>query len=115
MERDKKNGAERRLCTVVGLSDRDHLFTGESGGCEEPFERDGTTRQGRGWKWHVKRLSYLDPIMERDKKNGAERRLCTVVGLSDRDHLFTGESGGCEEPFERDGTTRQGRGWKWHV
>ncbi|PKI58434.1 hypothetical protein CRG98_021192 [Punica granatum] len=28
------------------LSDCDHLFTGESGDYEEPFERDGTTRQG---------------------------------------------------------------------
>ncbi|PKI68508.1 hypothetical protein CRG98_011104 [Punica granatum] len=35
------------------LSDRDHLFTGESEGREEPFERDGTTRRSRGKKWHV--------------------------------------------------------------
>ncbi|PKI63836.1 hypothetical protein CRG98_015820 [Punica granatum] len=36
---------KRRLCTVVWLSDRE--------GYEEPFERDGTTRQSRGRKWHV--------------------------------------------------------------
>ncbi|PKI68878.1 hypothetical protein CRG98_010733 [Punica granatum] len=35
------------------FSDRDHLFTGESEGYEEPFERDGTTRRSRGKKWHV--------------------------------------------------------------
>ncbi|OWM80556.1 hypothetical protein CDL15_Pgr015568 [Punica granatum] len=34
-------------------SDRDHLFTGKGEGCEEPFERDGTTRQSRGRRWHV--------------------------------------------------------------
>ncbi|PKI53384.1 hypothetical protein CRG98_026224 [Punica granatum] len=33
-----------------GLSDRDHLFTGESEGCEEPLECDGTTRRSRGRK-----------------------------------------------------------------
>ncbi|PKI53265.1 hypothetical protein CRG98_026345 [Punica granatum] len=49
----KRERVERRLCTVVWLSDRDHLFTGESGGYEEPFECDGTTRQSRGGKWHV--------------------------------------------------------------
>ncbi|PKI43212.1 hypothetical protein CRG98_036397 [Punica granatum] len=38
---------------VERLSDRDHLFTGESEGCEEPLEHDGTTRQSRGKKWHV--------------------------------------------------------------
>ncbi|PKI38840.1 hypothetical protein CRG98_040768 [Punica granatum] len=37
-------GENEGLCTVVWLSDRDHIFTGESEGCEEPFERDGTTR-----------------------------------------------------------------------
>ncbi|OWM72681.1 hypothetical protein CDL15_Pgr009138 [Punica granatum] len=42
-----------RLCTVVWLSDRDHLFTGESEGYEGPVERGGTTRQSRGRKWHV--------------------------------------------------------------
>ncbi|PKI42016.1 hypothetical protein CRG98_037594 [Punica granatum] len=46
----------RRLSTVERLSDRDHLFTGESEGCEEPFERDGTTHRSRGKKWHVGRL-----------------------------------------------------------
>ncbi|PKI18290.1 hypothetical protein CRG98_049436, partial [Punica granatum] len=49
---DKKDEAERRLCTVGGLSDRDHLFTGESGGYEEPLERDGMTHRSRGKKWH---------------------------------------------------------------
>ncbi|PKI41732.1 hypothetical protein CRG98_037888 [Punica granatum] len=44
---------ERRLCTVDRSSDRDHLFTGEGGCYEEPFERDGMTRQSRGAKWHV--------------------------------------------------------------
>ncbi|OWM90291.1 hypothetical protein CDL15_Pgr014129 [Punica granatum] len=44
---------KRWLCTVDRPSDRDHLFTGEGEGCEEPFERDGTTRQGRGAKWHA--------------------------------------------------------------
>ncbi|PKI68253.1 hypothetical protein CRG98_011333 [Punica granatum] len=50
---DKKERVERGLCTVEGLSDRDHLFTGESVGCEGPFESDGTTRRSRGKKWHV--------------------------------------------------------------
>ncbi|PKI63922.1 hypothetical protein CRG98_015703 [Punica granatum] len=49
----KRERVERRLCTVVGLSDCDRLFTGESEGCEEPFERIGTTRQSHGGKWHV--------------------------------------------------------------
>ncbi|PKI59332.1 hypothetical protein CRG98_020287 [Punica granatum] len=44
---------KRWLCTVDRPSDRDHLFTGEGEGCEEPFERDGTTRQSRGTKWHA--------------------------------------------------------------
>ncbi|PKI57284.1 hypothetical protein CRG98_022323 [Punica granatum] len=44
---------KRWLCTVDRPSDRDHLFTGEGEGCEEPFERDGTTRQGRGAKRHA--------------------------------------------------------------
>ncbi|OWM70400.1 hypothetical protein CDL15_Pgr008689 [Punica granatum] len=44
---------KRRLCTVGRPSDRDHLFTGEGEGCEEPFERDGTTHRSRGKKWHV--------------------------------------------------------------
>ncbi|OWM77180.1 hypothetical protein CDL15_Pgr027118 [Punica granatum] len=44
---------ERWLCTVDRPSDRDHLFTGEGEGGEEPFERDGTTRRSRGRKWHV--------------------------------------------------------------
>ncbi|OWM67441.1 hypothetical protein CDL15_Pgr027198 [Punica granatum] len=44
---------KRWLCTVDRPSDRDHLFTGEGEGCEEPFERDGTTRQSHGAKWHA--------------------------------------------------------------
>ncbi|OWM63156.1 hypothetical protein CDL15_Pgr027007 [Punica granatum] len=44
---------KRWLCTVDRPSDRDHLFTGEGEGCEEPFERDGTTRRSRGTKWHA--------------------------------------------------------------
>ncbi|PKI54304.1 hypothetical protein CRG98_025295 [Punica granatum] len=50
---DKKERVERGLCTVERPSDRDHLFTGESVGCEGPFERDGTTRRSHGKKWHV--------------------------------------------------------------
>ncbi|PKI61999.1 hypothetical protein CRG98_017608 [Punica granatum] len=49
----KNKRMKRRLSTVEWLSDRDHLFTGESEGCEEPLERDGTTRQSRGKKWQV--------------------------------------------------------------
>ncbi|PKI70905.1 hypothetical protein CRG98_008700 [Punica granatum] len=49
----KRKWMKRGLCTVVWLSDRDHLFMGESEGCEGPFERDGTTRQSRGRKWQV--------------------------------------------------------------
>ncbi|OWM76642.1 hypothetical protein CDL15_Pgr009207 [Punica granatum] len=49
----KRKWMKGRLCTVVWLSDRDHLFTGESEGYEGPFERDGTTRQSRGREWHV--------------------------------------------------------------
>ncbi|OWM65570.1 hypothetical protein CDL15_Pgr023840 [Punica granatum] len=52
----KRERVKRRLGTVVWLSDRDHLFTGESGGYEGPFERDGTTRQGHGRKWHVEEV-----------------------------------------------------------
>ncbi|PKI78843.1 hypothetical protein CRG98_000768 [Punica granatum] len=46
---------KRWLCTVDRPSDRDHLFTGEGEGCEEPFKRDGTTRQSRGEERHVVR------------------------------------------------------------
>ncbi|PKI78946.1 hypothetical protein CRG98_000658 [Punica granatum] len=49
----KRERVERWLCTVDRLSDRDHLSTGKSEGYEGPFERDGTTRQGRGAKWHA--------------------------------------------------------------
>ncbi|OWM74513.1 hypothetical protein CDL15_Pgr005092 [Punica granatum] len=49
----KKKLVERWLCTVDRPSDRDHLFTGEGEGCEEPLEHDGTTRQSRGAKWHA--------------------------------------------------------------
>ncbi|OWM64716.1 hypothetical protein CDL15_Pgr005979 [Punica granatum] len=52
----KEKRVERWLCTVDRPSDRDHLFTGEGEGCEEPFERDGTTRRSRGKKWHIGRL-----------------------------------------------------------
>ncbi|OWM70411.1 hypothetical protein CDL15_Pgr008700 [Punica granatum] len=44
---------KRRLCTVGWPLDCDHLFTREGEACEEPFERDGTTRRCRGKKWHV--------------------------------------------------------------
>ncbi|PKI74821.1 hypothetical protein CRG98_004839 [Punica granatum] len=44
---------KRWLCTVDRPSDRDHLFKGEGEGCDEPFERDGTTRQSRGRNRHV--------------------------------------------------------------
>ncbi|PKI57000.1 hypothetical protein CRG98_022606 [Punica granatum] len=57
---------KRGLCTVVWLSDRDHLFTGESEGCEGPFERDGTTRQSRGRKWHVWRTRMRRRNFPRD-------------------------------------------------
>ncbi|PKI71903.1 hypothetical protein CRG98_007708 [Punica granatum] len=49
----KEGRVERRLCTVDRPSDRDHLFTGKGEGCEEPLERDGTTRRSRGKKWNV--------------------------------------------------------------
>ncbi|PKI66970.1 hypothetical protein CRG98_012635 [Punica granatum] len=35
------------LCMVERLSARNHLVTGESEGCEEPLESDGTTRLSR--------------------------------------------------------------------
>ncbi|PKI46861.1 hypothetical protein CRG98_032747, partial [Punica granatum] len=44
------------LCTVDRPSDRDHLFTREGEGCEEPFERDGTTLRSRGKKCYVGKL-----------------------------------------------------------
>ncbi|OWM66809.1 hypothetical protein CDL15_Pgr012401 [Punica granatum] len=44
---------KRRLCTVDRPSDRDHLFTEEGEGCEEPFECDGMTGRSRGTKWHA--------------------------------------------------------------
>ncbi|OWM76930.1 hypothetical protein CDL15_Pgr021212 [Punica granatum] len=49
----REKRTKRRLCTVGRPSDRDHLFTEEGEGCEEPFERDGTTRRSREVKWHV--------------------------------------------------------------
>ncbi|PKI51570.1 hypothetical protein CRG98_028032 [Punica granatum] len=49
----KEKWVEQWLCAVDQPSDRDHLFTGEGEGCEEPFELDGTTRQSRGKKRHV--------------------------------------------------------------
>ncbi|OWM77182.1 hypothetical protein CDL15_Pgr027120 [Punica granatum] len=125
---------ERRLCTVDRPSDRDHLFTEEGEGCEEPFERDGTTRRSRGrllrgrsrCPWAVSNVPRPGQTQNNEKKLGKkeadpvknkriERRLCTVDRPSDRDHLFMEEGEGCEEPLERDGTTRQSRGKKWHV
>ncbi|PKI59201.1 hypothetical protein CRG98_020402 [Punica granatum] len=63
---DVNDKGKRILCTVGRPSDRDHRFTGEGEGCEEPFDRDGTTRQSRGKKWHVvgirrARLGVLRP------------------------------------------------------
>ncbi|OWM77599.1 hypothetical protein CDL15_Pgr016997 [Punica granatum] len=52
----KKKRVERWLCTVDRPPDRDHIFTGEGEGYEEPFERDGTTPQSRGRKWHVVKI-----------------------------------------------------------
>ncbi|OWM91084.1 hypothetical protein CDL15_Pgr028136 [Punica granatum] len=49
----KRKRVKRWLCTVDRPSDRDHRFTGEGEGCEEPFKCDGTTRQSRGKEWHV--------------------------------------------------------------
>ncbi|PKH86501.1 hypothetical protein CRG98_049982 [Punica granatum] len=49
----KREWMERRLCVVLGLSDRDHLFTGERVDRGGPFERDGTTRRSRGKKWRA--------------------------------------------------------------
>ncbi|OWM63176.1 hypothetical protein CDL15_Pgr009401 [Punica granatum] len=43
----------RCLCTVDRPSDRDHFFTGEGEGREEPLECDGTTRRSREAKWHA--------------------------------------------------------------
>ncbi|PKI38991.1 hypothetical protein CRG98_040616 [Punica granatum] len=48
--------------------DRDHFFTGEGEGCEEPLERDGTTRRSRREKRHVGRLGcarlrFRDPTL----------------------------------------------------
>ncbi|PKI48753.1 hypothetical protein CRG98_030854 [Punica granatum] len=51
----KRKTMKRWLCTVDPPSDRDHLFTGEGEGCEEPLECDGTTQQSRGAKWRVVR------------------------------------------------------------
>ncbi|PKI59373.1 hypothetical protein CRG98_020241 [Punica granatum] len=42
----KRKMMKRRLCTVDRPS-------GEGEGCEEPFERDGTTRRSRRAKWHT--------------------------------------------------------------
>ncbi|PKI63387.1 hypothetical protein CRG98_016215 [Punica granatum] len=52
----RRKWMKRGLCTVVWLSDRDRLFTGESEGCEGLFERDGTTRRSRGRKWHARKF-----------------------------------------------------------
>ncbi|PKI42990.1 hypothetical protein CRG98_036615 [Punica granatum] len=49
----KEKRVKRWLCTVDRPSDRDHLFAREGEGCEEPFERDGTTVRSRGKKWHA--------------------------------------------------------------
>ncbi|PKI51057.1 hypothetical protein CRG98_028545 [Punica granatum] len=49
----ERNRRKRELCTVGRPSDRDHLVTREGEGCEEPFERDGTTRRSRGENRHV--------------------------------------------------------------
>ncbi|PKI37344.1 hypothetical protein CRG98_042266 [Punica granatum] len=57
----REEAMKRWLCTVDRPSDRDHLFTREGEGCEEPFERDGTTRRSRGEKRHVVR-ARLHPV-----------------------------------------------------
>ncbi|PKI64644.1 hypothetical protein CRG98_014960 [Punica granatum] len=49
----ERNRRKRELCTVGRPSDRDHLVTREGEGCEEPVERDGTTRRSRGENRHV--------------------------------------------------------------
>ncbi|PKI62779.1 hypothetical protein CRG98_016822 [Punica granatum] len=49
----KRETMMRWLCTVDRPSDRDHFFTGEGEGREEPLEWDGTTRQSRGAKWYA--------------------------------------------------------------
>ncbi|PKI57934.1 hypothetical protein CRG98_021683 [Punica granatum] len=46
-----------------------------------------------------------NPVKEKIEKG----RSCAVERLSARDHLVTGESDGCEEPLESDGTTRLSR------
>ncbi|PKI48219.1 hypothetical protein CRG98_031374 [Punica granatum] len=60
-------------------------------------------------------FSYLNPSRFPSRYIHVKRASCTVERLSDRDHLFTGESVGREGPFARDGTTRRSRGKKWHV
>ncbi|PKI75899.1 hypothetical protein CRG98_003698 [Punica granatum] len=44
-------------------ADSDHLFTREGESCEEPFERDSTTRRSCGEKRHVVR-ARLHPVRE---------------------------------------------------
>ncbi|PKI61989.1 hypothetical protein CRG98_017621 [Punica granatum] len=58
----KEETVKRWLCTVDRPSDRDHLFTSEGEGCEEPFERDGSTRQSRRAKWHAWRIRSAPDI-----------------------------------------------------
>ncbi|PKI76454.1 hypothetical protein CRG98_003153 [Punica granatum] len=64
VEPGKRETDERRLCMVDRPSDRDHLFTGEGEGCEEPFERDGTILRSRGEKRHVGRPD-MHPVAPR--------------------------------------------------
>ncbi|PKI56024.1 hypothetical protein CRG98_023583 [Punica granatum] len=49
----REKGEKRRWCTVERLLARDHLVTRKSEGREEPLGSDGTTRHGRGKKWHA--------------------------------------------------------------
>ncbi|PKI55959.1 hypothetical protein CRG98_023650 [Punica granatum] len=55
---------KRWLCTVDRPSDRDHLFTREDEGSEEPFERDGMTRQSHGRNRHVVEVRVCADLKE---------------------------------------------------
>ncbi|PKI77637.1 hypothetical protein CRG98_001975 [Punica granatum] len=94
-----------RAATAVAWEDRARHASSDHGTYRtcQTLDKPETMRESS--------VNKMDPV----KKERVERQLCTVVWLSDRDHLFTGESEGDEGPFERDGTTRQSCGRKWHV
>ncbi|PKI46496.1 hypothetical protein CRG98_033112 [Punica granatum] len=76
-----------------------------------PVHRGGLFVRGR-LRWIPKGLRITPAVVSREEhtEKRGKWRWCMVGWLSARDPLVTGESEGCKEPLESDGTTRHSRG-----